>query len=180
LLKNSRTSISLKNVFEDIPDNSQSIKSFFKLFIKNPSFRILLNFRFGKYLYNKKSRFLKFIAGYLSMKQLEKRSSQIHYKAQLGRGIRFAHPIGIVIGAGVIIEDNVTIWQQVTIGSHGKPGKSQEYPRICENAKIYAGAKIFGGITIGKNSIIGANAVVNINVPENGIAVGIPAKIIKE
>lgn len=168
-----------KNISEDIPSNNQSIKGFLNSYFKNPSFRLLLNYRIGKYFYNKRSKLFKFIAGYLSMKQLEKRSSQIHYKAHLGKGIRFSHPIGIVIGAGVKIENNVTIWQHVTIGSHGKPGE-KKYPKICENVKIYAGAKIFGEITIGKNSVIGANAVVNINVPENGIAVGIPAHIIKE
>lgn len=52
----------------------------------------------------------------------------------------------------VIIEDNV--W----IGEHA---------RICK------------GVTIGKNSIIGANAVVTKDVPQNCIAVGNPAKIVK-
>lgn len=44
---------------------------------------------------------------------------------------------------------------------------------------IGAGAVILGDIYIGDNSIIGANAVVTHSVPENSIAVGVPAEIIK-
>lgn len=39
---------------------------------------------------------------------------------------------------------------------------------------------MFGNITIGRNSIIGANAVVFKDVPEDCIAVGIPARIIQK
>lgn len=38
---------------------------------------------------------------------------------------------------------------------------------------------VWGGVTIGKNSIIGAGSVVTADIPENVIAVGNPAKVIK-
>ena len=41
-----------------------------------------------------------------------------------------------------------------------------------------AGAKLLGDITIGENVKVGANAVVLTDVPDNAIAVGIPARII--
>ena len=50
-------------------------------------------------------------------------------------------------------------------------------PHIGNNVMIGAGAVILGNITIGDNSIIGANAVVTHNVPENSLAVGVPAVI---
>jgi serine O-acetyltransferase len=40
---------------------------------------------------------------------------------------------------------------------------------------IGAGAKLLGNITIGNNVSIGANAVVICNVPDNHLAVGVPA-----
>ncbi|MBF4448285.1 serine acetyltransferase, partial [Vibrio anguillarum] len=40
------------------------------------------------------------------------------------------------------------------------------------------GACILGDITIGNNAIIGANAVVTKSVPDNGVVVGNPSKII--
>ena len=36
------------------------------------------------------------------------------------------------------------------------------------------------GVTIGNNVVIGAGAVVNKNIPDNSLAVGVPAKIIKK
>ena len=51
---------------------------------------------------------------------------------------------------------------------------------IGNNVWIGSGAIILGGITIGDNSIIGAGAVVNKDIPEDSIAVGVPAKVIKK
>lgn len=50
---------------------------------------------------------------------------------------------------------------------------------IEDNVWIGEHARIYKGVTIGKNSIIGANAVVTKDVPQNCIAVGNPAKIVK-
>lgn len=50
---------------------------------------------------------------------------------------------------------------------------------IEENVWLGAGVKVLDGVGIGKNSIIGAGAVVTENIPEDSIAVGIPAKVIK-
>ena len=101
----------------------------------------------------------------------------ISYDTKIGRGVIFAHPIGIVIGNKTCIADGVRIWQNVTLGSHGKSNLGKNYPTVEKNVKIYAGAKIIGGITIGENSVVAANAVVNIDVPPNSIAAGVPCVI---
>ena len=43
-----------------------------------------------------------------------------------------------------------------------------------------AGVKIMDGVTVGKHTIIGTSAVVNKDLPEYVIAVGIPAKVVKQ
>ena len=83
---------------------------------------------------------------------------------------------GIVIHYNVSIGRNCTICQQVTIGDKNKDDCNVH---IGDNVYIGAGAKILGHITIGNNVTIGANAVVLRDVPDNSIAVGIPARIIK-
>lgn len=50
---------------------------------------------------------------------------------------------------------------------------------IEENVWVGEGAAIMPGVTIGANSIIGANAVVTKSIPSNSIAVGVPAKCIR-
>ena len=52
--------------------------------------------------------------------------------------------------------------------------------RIEDNVWIGESVSVLPGVTIGKNSIIGANSVVTKNIPENSIAVGNPARVIKK
>lgn len=50
-------------------------------------------------------------------------------------------------------------------------------PVIGNNVDIGAGAKLLGRIRIGNNVLIGANAVVVTDVPDDSIAVGVPARV---
>jgi serine O-acetyltransferase len=64
----------------------------------------------------------------------------------------------------------------VTIGGRSK---IKDLPIIGDNVLIGAGAKILGDVIIGNNVVIGANAVVVESVPDNCVAAGVPARIIK-
>lgn len=88
----------------------------------------------------------------------------------------------------VIIRDRVSIAPRVTIITDSSPNNSKLlklYPLnskhvVVENdAWIGANVTILPGVTIGKCSIVGAGSVVTNSVPEYSIAVGIPAKVIK-
>ena len=50
---------------------------------------------------------------------------------------------------------------------------------IGENVHIGTNAMIMPGITIGNNVIIGTGSVVTRNIPDNSVAVGIPARVIE-
>ena len=50
---------------------------------------------------------------------------------------------------------------------------------ISKNVWIGEGACILAGVNIGQGAIIGANAVVTKDIPNFAIAVGVPARIIK-
>lgn len=52
--------------------------------------------------------------------------------------------------------------------------------KLCKGSQIGMGAIIMPGVTIGEGAIIGAGAVVTHNIPAWTIAVGSPAKVIKE
>jgi serine acetyltransferase len=98
-------------------------------------------------------------------------------------GIKFPHPLGIVIGDGVRIGKEVRIYQNVTIGLlKNTPAHEarEEYPTIEDGVIIYAGAVIAGPITIGSGATIGANSVITHDVPRGATAFGrnqiMPAK----
>ena len=50
---------------------------------------------------------------------------------------------------------------------------------IGDNVYIGTGAYIMPGISIGNNCVIGASAVVTKDIPDNSVAVGIPARVIR-
>ena len=91
----------------------------------------------------------------------------------------------IFIGSDVMIAHNVLIIG----GNHNisrtdlpmsKQGMGKQGNIIIEDdVWIGAGAIILTGITIGKGSVIGAGSVVTKNIPQYSIAVGNPAKVIK-
>lgn len=95
-------------------------------------------------------------------------------KAQIGKQLKFPHPLGIVIGENVKIGSQVTIYQNVTLGQN-----LGYYPEVGDNVIIYANAVIIGNVKIGNHVIIGANSVVIKDIPDNAIVAGSPAKIIK-
>ena len=51
---------------------------------------------------------------------------------------------------------------------------------ICRNAHIGMGSIIMPGVTIGEGAIIGAGALVTKDIPPYSLAVGQPAKVVKE
>jgi len=51
--------------------------------------------------------------------------------------------------------------------------------RIGRDVWLGAGAKVLRGVTIGDQAVVGAGAVVNRDVPPRGIAVGVPAHVIR-
>jgi serine O-acetyltransferase len=96
-------------------------------------------------------------------------------ECDIGPGLKIEH-WGSVIVVAKKIGKNCRISQQVTIGYIGG-FKGGDRPIIGDNVYIGAGAKVLGDIKIGNNVKIGANAVVIKDVPDNAIAVGVPATI---
>lgn len=98
----------------------------------------------------------------------------------------------IVYGhGGIEIGDNTQIAANCTIipANHNfsfleipvmYQGETRKGIRIGNNVWIGANSVILDGVQIGDNSIIGAGSVVTRSIPENCIAYGNPARIIKE
>jgi serine O-acetyltransferase len=94
----------------------------------------------------------------------------------IGRRFKIDHFGGIIISGDAIFGDDVLIRNGVTVGLRHTGVRGA--PVIGNRVDIGAGAKILGPITIGDDVVIGANAVVIEDVPNNSLAVGVPARII--
>ncbi len=89
----------------------------------------------------------------------------------------------ILIGKGVIININCTIGHDVIVGEFAEicPGVNiSGHCKIGDFTFIGTNSTILPGINIGNNVIVGAGSLVNKDIPDNCIAFGVPAKIIRE
>lgn len=101
----------------------------------------------------------------------------IGVSARIGRRLIIEHSGAIVIHGAAEMGDDCIIRQGVTIGNR-RLDDPLGAPQIGNRVNIGAGAKILGRVRIGNDVEIGANAVVLKDVPDNAIAVGVPARII--
>ena len=115
------------------------------------------------------------------------KKNEIAFKIGNGCQIgRFAH---INAYREVELEDYVLIAERVHISDATHHYQDSKVPIIAQGAGfvgavkikcgawIGSGAVILPGVTIGRNAVVGANAVVTKDVPDNHVAVGVPAKI---
>lgn len=86
------------------------------------------------------------------------------------------------IPSGVTIEDDVFIGPHVTFTNDKYPKINREWKllktTIKRGSSIGAGSVILP-VTIGTNSLIGAGSVVTVDIPDNVLALGNPAKVIR-
>ena len=80
----------------------------------------------------------------------------------------------------VIIEDFVQIGSHCSIYSVSTIDNKSGPVKLRKNCKIGSHSVVMPGVTIGENSIIGAFSFVTHDIPQNVIAAGTPAKVIKE
>ena len=105
---------------------------------------------------------------------------------------------GVILGKNVKVQNNVSIYEGVScdddvflgpsmvftnvINPRSAVNRKNEYLKthVGKGASIGANATIVCGHNIGEYAFIGAGAVVTKNLPDNCVAIGTPAKIIRE
>lgn len=81
---------------------------------------------------------------------------------------------------GVVIEDFVQIGSHCSIYSVSTIDNKEGKVILKKNCKVGSHSVVMPGVTIGENSIIGAFSFVKYDIPDNVIAVGVPARVIKK
>ncbi len=101
-------------------------------------------------------------------------------KLKLGRLSDIGAFTYINAAAGVVIEESVQIGSHCSLYSvstiDGKTGPVH----LKKNCKIGTHSVIMPGVTIGKNAVIGAFSFVTGSIPDNALAFGVPAKVVKK
>ena len=80
----------------------------------------------------------------------------------------------------VVIEDEVQIGSHCSIYSVSTIDNSSGKVVLKNNCRIGSHSTILPGVSIGKNSIIGAHSLVNKDIPDNVVAFGVPAKVMRK
>jgi serine O-acetyltransferase len=104
---------------------------------------------------------------------------QISVNTKIGEGFFMGHFGSVVINEHAKIGKNCNIAHNTTIGQANR-GKLKGYPTIGDNVWIGTGSVIVGNVFIGDNVLVAPNTFININVPNNSLVIGNPAKIIEK
>lgn len=97
----------------------------------------------------------------------------ISKRMKLGKGVELLHPFATVLYAESI-GDYFSFRNGTTLGAKG-----DGIPVIGNHVTLGVNVCIIGNIKIGDNVFIGAGSVVTKDIPDNSVAVGNPAKVIK-
>ena len=142
-------------------------------------FWVMIVYRFGRWRYTVKPVLLRKLCSFIyrvSYKFIQIVTGiELPCEAVIGSNFIIDHFGGVIVSGYTIIGDNCRIRSGVVIGL--KNIEQPVAPVIGNNVDIGAGAKLLGPITIGNNVVVGANAVVITDVPDDSIAVGVPAII---
>ncbi len=99
----------------------------------------------------------------------------------INMGCKFQDQGGIYIDDGALIGHNVVL---ATINHDMNPlkrhGMTPAPIHIGKNVWVGSNSVILPGVTIGDGAVIAAGAVVGMDIPENMVAGGVPAKILKK
>ncbi len=110
------------------------------------------------------------------------------YNTEAGENFYVNHDCVFLDCNKIIFGDNVFIAPQCGFYAAGHPLDAETRDAELEFAKpirvgssvwFGGGVKVLPGVTIGSNVVIGAGSVVVHDIPDNSVAVGNPAKVIK-
>lgn len=105
----------------------------------------------------------------------------ISYTSKIGPGVQISHPYSTILNAESIGK-NFSCLHCTTLGNKSNTLDGSDNvvrPMIGDNVTLGANVTIIGGVNIGNNVTIGAGSVVVKDIPDNAIAVGNPARVIK-
>jgi serine O-acetyltransferase len=100
----------------------------------------------------------------------------LYSSTSIGPGFYIGHYGGIWISPLAKIGANCSIAQGVTIGTASRD--RGHAPELADRVWVGPNAVITGAAKIASGAVVAANTLVASNIPENGVAIGVPARVI--
>ncbi len=104
---------------------------------------------------------------------------QYHENLKLGENADIGAFTYINARYGVEIAEDVQIGSHCSIYSWSTIDDKKGKVTIDRKAKIGSHSVVMPGVTIGQNAVVGAFSFVTKDVPDNAVALGIPAEVVK-
>ena len=113
-------------------------------------------------------------------------SAVVSPRASLGEGVVLMP--GAIVNTGARVEENAcintaaSVDHDAVVGAHAHlfPGaRLTGNVRVERYARIGTGALVLPGVRIGHNAVVGAGALVRNDVPDNAVAFGVPAQVVR-
>jgi acetyltransferase-like isoleucine patch superfamily enzyme len=111
------------------------------------------------------------------------RGSSIDFDVTVGE--RVVVQTGVYVTGGTVVEDDVFLGPGVvttnddTMGRH-EPGQALVGAMLRRACRVGGGAVLVPGVEIGEEAYVAAGAVVTRDVPARAVAMGVPARVVRE
>lgn len=106
-------------------------------------------------------------------------------RVRLGKNVYFNHDVDMMSVGTITVDDGAMIGPECGFFTDNHEPKNirtiyTKQIHIKKNAWLGARVTVLPGVTIGENAIVGSGAVVTKDIPDNCIAVGNPARVIRQ
>lgn len=125
--------------------------------VANPGFALACHYRVAHWAVSR-GRVGRGLALLIERRMIARFACDLSARATIGPGVRFPHPLGIVIGEGALVGRGATIYHSVTLGRRRADGA--EYPRLGDDVTLYCGATLLGAVVLPDGTAIGAGRLV--------------------
>lgn len=93
--------------------------------------------------------------------------------AEIGPGLRLAHPWGVAVGEGVRAGKDLVLFQHVSLAA--RRWVTGDYPSMGDGVIIYSHSVVLGAVHLGDGCRVGACSLVLHDVPAGVTVAGMPA-----